>query len=100
MTLQVDLSEAAAEELDEAARWYDLRRAGVGEELLDEIQRALGVLAEHPELGSLILPDRRVRRLPLRRFPYQVIYRLGEDSVTVVALAHTSRRPGYWRDRL
>jgi hypothetical protein len=33
-------------------------------------------------------------------FPYSIVYRVESSRVLVVAGAHTSRRPGYWRDRL
>lgn len=39
------------------------------------------------------------RRFPLRRFPYSIIYQLKPDEIRVIALAHQSRRPGYWRGR-
>jgi hypothetical protein len=52
----------------------------------------------------LSMPDeagiRGVKRLPLRRFPYAVVVRAEASELVVIAFAHTSRRPGYWRDRL
>jgi len=41
-----------------------------------------------------------VKRLLLRRFPFAVIVREAAAEVTVIAFAHTARRPGYWRGRL
>jgi hypothetical protein len=34
------------------------------------------------------------------RFPYQIVLELRRESVLVLAVAHTSRRPGYWRRRV
>jgi plasmid stabilization system protein ParE len=42
--------------------------------------------------------DIRVRRLGT--FPYSIVYRVRDGVITVVAFAHTSRRPDYWRDRV
>jgi len=39
------------------------------------------------------------RRILLRRFPYQIVYRLKPDGIVVVAVAHLKRRPGYWKSR-
>jgi hypothetical protein len=39
------------------------------------------------------------RRVLVRRFPYFVIYREWSDRLEIVAVAHQSRRPGYWRSR-
>jgi hypothetical protein len=36
----------------------------------------------------------------LERFPFSVVYRVGEHGALVVAVAHARRRPGYWRTRL
>jgi toxin ParE1/3/4 len=47
-----------------------------------------------------VLGQRGAKRLILKRFPYDiVVYERGVDLV-VVAFAHHSRRPGYWRARL
>ena len=40
-----------------------------------------------------------MRRFRLSRFPYIVFYLELDDTIWVAAVAHTSRRPGYWRDR-
>ena len=41
-----------------------------------------------------------VRRLLLRRFPYAIVYVELDDEIRVLAIAHTSREPGFWRERL
>ena len=64
----------------------------------------------HPEAGAELILDaperwslgpRGVRRIPLRRFPFTLVYRHtpGTQLVEVVAIAHQSRRPDYWRHR-
>lgn len=40
------------------------------------------------------------RRYVLPTFPFSLIYFVEGENVFVVALAHQSRRPGYWRERL
>ena len=34
------------------------------------------------------------------RFPYTIVYRVGEKVIIVMAVAHQSRAPGYWHDRV
>lgn len=36
----------------------------------------------------------------MRRTPYRIIYAILADQIVVVAIAHTLKKPGYWRDRL
>jgi hypothetical protein len=83
-----------------AAEWYEERRSGTGARFLTEIARYLELIRAHPGIGTA-LRDRRGRELRamlMRSFPYRIIYRQTPDIV-VVAVAHTSRRPGYWRSR-
>ncbi|MBI2894035.1 MAG: type II toxin-antitoxin system RelE/ParE family toxin [Deltaproteobacteria bacterium] len=41
-----------------------------------------------------------VRRCVLRRFPFVIVYAIESDEIVVLAIAHTSREPGYWARRL
>lgn len=41
-----------------------------------------------------------VRRAVVRKTPYLVVYTILPNQVVVVAIAHTRKPPGYWRDRL
>ena len=93
------ISDPASGELTEAVRWYEQRRPGWGGKLFDAVSSTIERIQAHPAIGSL-----RTGRLPSRElrvpgFPYKVAYRVREDDIYVVAVAHTSRRPGYWKDR-
>ena len=55
------------------------------------------LVAEDPGLGK---PTSRGRRLfPMHHFPYSLVYRAEDEGVRIGAVAHQSRRPGYWRAR-
>ncbi len=88
----------AQTELDEAVDWYNRQAAGLGRELLDEldraVRRALAFPLSYPEV------ERGLRRCRLARFPYGVIYGVDGDNFVVVAVAHLHRRPRYWIDRV
>ncbi|MHB8473882.1 MAG: type II toxin-antitoxin system RelE/ParE family toxin [Gammaproteobacteria bacterium] len=43
---------------------------------------------------------RGIKRLILKRFPYAIVVRETAEEIIVVAIAHQSRRPRYWRYRL
>jgi hypothetical protein len=57
----------------------------------------------HPDVtgarSALCAPWRNRRRLPLRRFPFSIIYYTSGDSLRVIALAHHRRKPQYWSGR-
>jgi hypothetical protein len=42
---------------------------------------------------------RDARVLALHNFPYSLVYRIQGDEIRIVAVAHHSRRPGYWVER-
>lgn len=95
----LQVSEPAARELAEAVRWYEERRPGWGVRLFDAVSRAFELIERHPEIGSPRRSRPAVRQLAVRGFPYLVVYWNRPDDSYIVALAHTSRRPDYWKDR-
>lgn len=88
----------AEEELLEAARYYETCRSTLGLRFLDAVVRGLEDVAENPEIRPVL--SGRVRRYLIDRFPYGLLYVVLPDVVTIVAVMHLHRRPGYWRGRL
>jgi len=93
----------AIEELLASALWYDARRQGLGNQLIDETWAAIERIRTTPQaFGRYEFyrgPD-EVRRAPVARFPYGVIYLVDPDRIAILALAPDKRRPLYWLNRL
>jgi plasmid stabilization system protein ParE len=87
----------AEEEMTEASLFYEAASSGLGASLLDEVDRVINVLREHPELGQLV--GQEIRRALLHNFPFSLIYSVEVDAILIVAVAHQRRRPDYWRNR-
>jgi toxin ParE1/3/4 len=85
-------------EFTEAVRYYELRQPGLGLDLLSEVESALNQILASPEASQKIA--NRVRRKPLWRFPYNLLYAVNPDRIRIVAFAHQKRRPYYWRKRI
>lgn len=99
----VRVSAEAAEELENAAAWYERESPGLGTRLIDAFEHAITLLKEEmPPLTPMPGEARRrgAKRLLLHRFPYSVVTVQRRDEFVVVAFAHDARRPGYWKDRL
>jgi plasmid stabilization system protein ParE len=101
--MKVVLHAGATAELEEAEDWYEDQRAGLGDDLAAEVDRALEVIRESPTIWprwpeSPIAPY--VRRYLMSRFPYALAYIAEPARIVVLAVAHTKRRPGYWFHRL
>ena len=88
----------AEQELYEAASRYEAEVSELGVRFADEVERVIQLLLEHPELGSRLDDD--LRHFVLRKFPFSVVYAVVSDIVSIVAVAHGSREPGYWRWRV
>lgn len=96
--MKVEFFPAAEQELTEATEHYETQFHGLGNDFLLEVERICAVLVELPSLGEKL--DSIHRRLPLRRFPYALIFRCDPDTIRVVAVAHRRRKPGYWSPRV
>ena len=102
MNKPVRVEQEAEAELRAAVAWYQRQRPDLGGALLAEVQRVIDLIENFPSLGAQVPRVRtryETRRIPLRRFPYVVVYRERTQVSQVIAFAHTSRRPGYWRSR-
>jgi len=88
----------AERELIESAARYELSVQGLGERFGDEIERVIELLLENPNLGSVL--ENEIRHFLLQRFPYSIVYAVIRGDLYIIAVAHGSRRPGYWRRRV
>lgn len=88
----------AAREYRAARRWYADRSPEAAASFQIAVDQALGRI---PSQGDLLPRLGRVYRwVRVRRFPYVLVFReQSPDCIMVMAVAHTSRRPGYWRSR-
>lgn len=89
----------AERELTEAARFYEARAVGLGADFIHEVEHALAQIVANPEAGSA-LAGTIIRRRLVRRFPFAVLYQATAENLSVIALMHLHRRPGYWRGRV
>jgi plasmid stabilization system protein ParE len=96
-------SEASAE-LEDAALWYESQRPRLGLEFVQAVDYALAQIAQWPEIGRRVdgVPaDVPARRVPVKRFPYHVVYlQWNERSEFLRSLMTDSREPGYWLPRI
>jgi plasmid stabilization system protein ParE len=83
--------------MEEAYRWYEHERAGLGEEFLEAVRSLVAAIAEHPERFPVI--HRQSRRALMRRFPYGIFYRVESSMIVLVACFHSRRNPRIWQSR-
>ncbi|HLF12514.1 MAG TPA: type II toxin-antitoxin system RelE/ParE family toxin [Gammaproteobacteria bacterium] len=98
MTSAVVLRRAARQEFDEAALWYEGRRAGLGSQFTAEVERVIRLVAETPERFPPMHRD--VRCVRVRRFPYSVFFRIETTRIVVLAVFHARRNSAIWQRRV
>lgn len=90
--------EAADAELTEAVAYYDRKAVGLGGRFLKDVKAATRYIEQYPEVAPVI--EDGVRAKVLLSFPYSLMYVVEAHELFIVAVAHQSRRPAYWADRL
>lgn len=96
--MKFEFHPAAEEEFIEAAVFYESRIPELGMKFGAEVRRAIDHLLAQLELGSRF--DSQMRKLVLTGFPFSLIYTVRGERLQIVAVAHATRRPGYWRSRV
>ena len=93
----------AAEEAIEAAIWYERQRPGLGTDFFEAFEAATD-LVEAGHIPFTPYPGKAgaagAKRVILKRFPYDIVIVERATELVVIAVAHQSRKPGYWRERL
>jgi plasmid stabilization system protein ParE len=88
----------AASELVESAKFYEARRDLLGDAFLDLVEEAVSEICARPKWGH---PGQTgARSWKVRRFPFRIVYLEHRERIWIVAVAHLSRKPGYWLNRL
>lgn len=98
--MRIQLHPEAIAEIASAQEFYDNRLPGLGSDLEDAIDSALSMIAAMPEAWTAWSDLPEVRVFQLDRFPFSLPYIYENDRVVLLALAHSKRRPGYWRGRV
>lgn len=78
--------------------FYEERQTGLGLDLQRAVLYAVSLIQDRP--GGWPTHKHGLRKYLPRRFPFQIFYLHASELVWIVAVAHCSRKPDYWRTRL
>ena len=96
MKFEVSFEEEAECEYLDAIEWYENESEGLGTQLYLEVEEALNALRQNAYFEIRYLD---LRLLNIKRFPYQIIYRLRENQITIVSFFHGHRDPEIWKKK-
>ena len=89
---------AAEAEYLESIAYFEFKQAGLGASFLYEFESKMDSICSSPKQYQIEAPP-DIRRAQMIRFPYTVIYRIKQDAIQILAIAHHRRRPLYWLGR-
>ncbi len=87
----------ALEEYNQAGFYYAQKEPGLDLRFITSVEDAINRIVEDPLRYRPLAED--VRRCLTRVFPYAIFYTIEDDFILIVAVAHLSREPGYWKHR-
>ncbi|RYD34763.1 MAG: type II toxin-antitoxin system RelE/ParE family toxin [Verrucomicrobiaceae bacterium] len=88
----------AAAELEDATHEYVGIDPALGLDFRKEVERTIGLIGSHPHIYHL--RSGLYRRANLGGFPYHLIFVEEDGNLRMIAVAHNSRKPHFWADRL
>lgn len=89
----------AQAEFDAAIAYYEQSETGLGLRFHAAVEHAIDIVERHPRIGSPYKTT-QLRRYVVADFPYLIFYLELEDVVWIVAVAHSKRKPNYWKARM
>jgi plasmid stabilization system protein ParE len=88
----------ARAEFIEAIAYYETGCEGLGLRFSREVHATIKRIIIGPTAWPRI--SENTRRCFTRRFPFGIVYEIREHDILIVAIAHSSREPFYWRNRI
>jgi plasmid stabilization system protein ParE len=88
----------AEEEYLASLSWYQQRSPIAATNFETAVGVALETIQKAPQRWPIYFNN--FRKYVLRQFPFSVIYQEFSTEVVIFAVAHGSRRPGYWNERV
>jgi plasmid stabilization system protein ParE len=87
----------AEHDLDEAYAWLETQHSGLGFQFLANLTETIELLEENPFLFQKVYGEKR--RAVVQRFGYNLIYKVVDKEVYILAIMHGSRDPEQWQVR-
>jgi len=81
--------------------WYEVILSSLAQEFYEEVsQKVQNVVAKYPKIARVA--HKNARKLPLNRFPYNLVYVIDETKkeVQILAIVHDRRDPRVWKSRI
>jgi plasmid stabilization system protein ParE len=98
VTFQVVIRKPAALDIAAVEAWYEGERPGLGREFLDEVEASLLRISRRADAYPFVYRD--AKRAIVRRFPYNIYFRVRGLEARIIAVVHQRRNPQTWQRRV
>jgi ParE toxin of type II toxin-antitoxin system, parDE len=87
----VEFTSLSNQELVDAVEYYENRLPGLSEKLETELENIIQKITLNP----FLFPNKfkKYREVPLKKFPFVVIYEIVGNAVVIVSVFHCKRNP-------
>ena len=87
----------ALDDLEEATAFYFQQDPNIELRFADCIDKAIEQVTQSPNTWPIV--EVEIRRYLVNIFPYSLFYTIEKDHILILAVAHQSREPEYWKQR-
>ncbi len=84
-------------DLDEAVKWYNYQKPGLGNVFLMEVNTSIEKLKNNPFTFRIIYDP--VRRMVLKKFPYKILYIIENKEIIIIGIVHQKRSNRFLKRR-
>ncbi|MES2138386.1 MAG: type II toxin-antitoxin system RelE/ParE family toxin [Bacteroidota bacterium] len=91
MQHKIIFRDKALKEMLSAYWWYENEKTGLGDLLLENINSSINTLNANPNAYQLIY--KKFRHIPLKKFPFVLLYKIYPGEIVIFAVFHTKRNP-------
>jgi toxin ParE1/3/4 len=96
---KVEFIPEAREEFMAEVAFYEAAQRGLGERFSSSVEKAVSLVVAFPNVGSSSVSG--TRRVVIKEFPFWLVYKPSQSGdIIIFAIAHQSRRPRYWVNRV
>ena len=94
----IQFHKLAESEMLDSQDFYDNLVFGLGKKFILDVEFAINQIRNNPLAFPIKFISYRVALL--RRFPHSIFYRIENERIYILAVAHQKRKPFYWVNRV
>ncbi|MBL7958173.1 MAG: type II toxin-antitoxin system RelE/ParE family toxin [Flavobacteriales bacterium] len=92
MSWAISYRDEATDDIADAMTWYRSRAVGLDERFLKEVLACEVLMLQFPKGAPVVY--KHFRQLPMKGFPYVVMYGLWHGTIVIYRVFHTRQDPG------